>query len=174
MAMLKREYGGIQPCWKIGLFRIRLPFIHFKISPPEVVTGLMNACTSYGALAVLITTLGLDPAVAWALVVFETGMYTLNWLLGERTDVEACITLEMLENILEGMPGSPLRRALISSGLGEDTTGGGLETELRQMYYSTGLKGIARKDIGRAETLIFDTLADLAERGSPPLPWKPR
>lgn len=64
MAMLKREYGGIQPCWKVGLFRIRLPFIHFKISPPEVVTGLMNACTSYGALAVLITTLGLDPAVA--------------------------------------------------------------------------------------------------------------
>ena len=83
MAMLKREYGGIQPCWKVGLFRIRLPFIHFKISPPEVVTGLMNACTSYGALAVLITTLGLDPAVAWALVVFETMMYTLNWLLGE-------------------------------------------------------------------------------------------
>lgn len=83
MAMLKREYGGIQPCWKVGLFRIRLPFIHFKISPPEVVTGLMNACTSYGALAVLITSLGLDPAVAWALVVFETAMYTLNWLLGE-------------------------------------------------------------------------------------------
>lgn len=83
MAMLKREYGGIQPCWKVGLFRIRLPFIHFKISPPEVVTGLMNACTSYGALAVLITTLGLDPAAAWALVVFETMMYTLNWLLGE-------------------------------------------------------------------------------------------
>lgn len=78
MAMLKREYGGIQPCWKVGLFRIRLPFIHFKISPPEVVTGLMNACTSYGALAVLITSLGLDPAVAWALVVFETAMYTLN------------------------------------------------------------------------------------------------
>ena len=94
-------------------------------------------------------------------------LFTLNWLLGERTDVEACITLEMLENILEGMPGSPLRRALISSGLGEDTTGGGLETELRQMYYSTGLKGIARKDIGRAETLIFDTLADLAEKGIP-------
>ena len=60
-AMLKREYGGIQPCWKVGLFRIRLPFIHFKISPPEVVTGLMNACTSYGALAVLIYFFGSRP-----------------------------------------------------------------------------------------------------------------
>ena len=43
MALLKREFGGIQPCWRVGLFRIRLPFIHFRISPPEVVTGLMNA-----------------------------------------------------------------------------------------------------------------------------------
>ena len=60
---------------RAGIFRIRIPFIHFKISPPEIVTGLMNACTSYGALAVLITTLGLDPEVAWALVVFETAMY---------------------------------------------------------------------------------------------------
>ena len=83
MALMKRAYGGVQPCIKLGLLRIRIPFIHFKISPPEIVTGLMNACTSYGALAVLISTLGLDPAVAWALVVFETSMYTLNWLLGE-------------------------------------------------------------------------------------------
>ena len=71
------------------------------------------------------------------------------------------------------MPGSPLRRALISSGLGEDTTGGGLETELRQMYYSTGLKGIARKDIGRAETSFSIPSPISPKRGSPPLPWKP-
>ncbi len=51
---LKREYGGIQPCIRLGIFRIRIPFIHFNISGPEIITGLMNACTSYGALAVLI------------------------------------------------------------------------------------------------------------------------
>ena len=83
MAFMKRSYGGVQPYIPCGILRIRLPFIHFKISPPEIVTGLMNACTSYGALAVLITTLGLDPEVAWALVCFETMCYTLNWLLGE-------------------------------------------------------------------------------------------
>lgn len=83
MAFMKRSYGGIQPYIPCGILRIRLPFVHFKISPPEIVTGLMNACTSYGALAVLISVLGLDPEVAWALVVFETMMYTCNWLLGE-------------------------------------------------------------------------------------------
>ena len=83
MAFLKREYGGIQPSIPIAMLRIRIPFVHFKISPPEIVTGLMNACTSYGALAVLTGTLGLAPEIAWSLVVFETLMYSCNWLLGE-------------------------------------------------------------------------------------------
>ena len=59
MAFLQREYGGIQPSIPVAMLRIRIPFVHFKISPPEIVTGLMNACTSYGALAVLTGTLGL-------------------------------------------------------------------------------------------------------------------
>lgn len=90
---------------------------------------------------------------------------TVNWLLGERADVEQALIMEMLEHILEGMPGSPLRRALIASGLGEDVTGCGLETDLRQMYYSTGLKGMNPDDVPRASLIIFDTLAELAETG---------
>lgn len=92
-------------------------------------------------------------------------LFTVNWLLGERGDVHLALLMEMLEHILEGLPGSPLRMALISSGLGEDTTGCGLETDLRQMYFSTGLKGLARDDVQKAELLIFETLAGLAENG---------
>ncbi|MDE7371398.1 MAG: insulinase family protein [Desulfovibrio sp.] len=94
-------------------------------------------------------------------------LFTINWLLGERGDVHEALLMEMLEHILEGLPGSPLRLALISSGLGEDTTGCGLETDLRQMYYSTGLKGVAPEDVPRAEALILDTLRGLAENGIP-------
>ena len=94
-------------------------------------------------------------------------MFTVNWLLGERGNVSEALLMEMLEHILEGLPGSPLRQALISSGLGEDTTGCGLETDLRQMYYSTGLKGVAADDLFRAEALILDTLRGLAENGIP-------
>lgn len=98
----------------------------------------------------------------------ERALFTVNWLLGERGDIHQALLMEMLEHILEGLPGSPLRKALISSGLGEDTTGCGLETDLRQMYYSTGLKGVAPKDVQEAELLIFDTLAQLAEEGIDP------
>lgn len=95
----------------------------------------------------------------------KRAMFTLNWLLPERGNVEEALKMEMLEHILEGLPGSTLRRALLESGLGEDTTGGGLETDLRQMYYSTGLKGVAAENIAQAEALIMKTLSDLAENG---------
>ncbi len=96
------------------------------------------------------------------------GMITLNWLLPETTDVTTNFALRILNYILLGMPASPLRKALIDSSLGEDITGGGLGTELRQIYFSTGLKGIQVKDADQVETLILDTLENLAQEGIDP------
>jgi len=95
-------------------------------------------------------------------------MLTVNWLLCESGKTEEGLALEMLEHILLGLPGSPLRRALIASGLGEDLVGVGLETDLQQMYFSVGLKGIDANDAPVVEKLIFDTLAELAECGIAP------
>jgi Zn-dependent M16 (insulinase) family peptidase len=66
------------------------------------------------------------------------------------------------------MPASPLRKVLIDSGLGEDIAGEGLVTELRQMYFSTGLKGIDIKNVNRIEGLIKKTLKTLARKGIDP------
>ena len=96
------------------------------------------------------------------------GMITLNWLLEETTDAELNLAFHMLEYILLGMPGSPLRKALIDSGYGEDLAGGGLGSELRQMSFSTGLKGIDLKNADKIEALILKTLQDLAEQGIDP------
>ena len=97
------------------------------------------------------------------------GMVTVNWLLPETIDTEACLTFRMLNYMLLGMPASPLRKALIDSGLGEDLAGGGLEDELRHMYFSTGLKGINVNDSARVETVIWETLTRLAQEGLDPL-----
>ncbi len=96
------------------------------------------------------------------------GMITLNWMLTESTDVTTNFALRILNYILLGMPASPLRKALIDSGLGEDITGEGLGTELRQLYFSTGLKGIRVETADRVETLILETLRHLAEKGIDP------
>jgi len=95
-------------------------------------------------------------------------MVTLNWLLPETLDLDANFSLRFLEYILLGMPASPLRKALIDSGLGEDLAGGGLETELRQMFFSTGLKGIRMEDAQQVENLTLDTLIRLAQTGIHP------
>lgn len=97
----------------------------------------------------------------------DRGMVTMNWLLCETADVERNFAFEMLEHILLGLPGSPLRRALIESGLGEDVAGVGLESDLRQMYFSVGLRGIDPRTASDVEMLIMETLADLAEEGLP-------
>lgn len=136
MALMKRAYGGIQPCIPVGLLRIRLPFIHFNISPPEVVTGLMNACTSYGMLAVLTSTLGLDPEIAWALVVFETMVYTCNWLLGEPSicgwiTPAAAIVIVYLESLA---PGITRIHALTAIGL-----------ELGLLFIILGATGLSKR-----------------------------
>ena len=95
-------------------------------------------------------------------------MITLNWLLPENNDPERTLGLSMLSYILVSTPASPLRKALIDSGLGEDLVGDGIETELRQLTFSTGLKGIKKEDASKVEELIHTSLAALADEGIDP------
>ena len=92
-------------------------------------------------------------------------MVTVNWLLDEATDSELTLALSILTHILLGTSASPLHKALIDSGLGEDVTGVGLESDLRQMYFSVGLKGIDSANIEKVESLILKTLTHLADNG---------
>ncbi|MCQ2445068.1 MAG: insulinase family protein, partial [Mailhella sp.] len=93
----------------------------------------------------------------------------VNWLLRETREHEGLFVLDMLEHIIPGLPGSPLRKALMDSGLGEDISGCGLESELRQAYFSIGLQAVAPGDADAVEKIIMDTLRMLADEGVPPL-----
>lgn len=92
-------------------------------------------------------------------------MFTVNVRLGEMQDPEKNLAWHILEQLLIGLPSSPLRKILLDSGLGEDLTGAGLEDELREHYFSVGLKGIGRDDIDQAEGLIWQCLKDLVAHG---------
>jgi presequence protease len=105
-----------------------------------------------------------DAAAAGALV-------TVNWLLPDGQAATERFALRVLEHVLLGTPGSPLRRALIESGLGEDLTGGGLEMELVQPYFSIGLKGVAPERAEAVERLVLETLERVAAEGVPASMW---
>ncbi len=87
---------------------------------------------------------------------------TVNWALPDGAEHFA---LTILDHILTGTSGSPLRKALIESGLGEDLAGFGLETHMRQPAYSIGMKGVNLPDLGKTEALIFQTLEKLVKDG---------
>ncbi|OPX41530.1 MAG: peptidase M16 [Desulfobacteraceae bacterium 4484_190.3] len=98
----------------------------------------------------------------------EKGMLTVNWAMGETSEVDTNFSLRIMEYILLGMPASPLRKALLDSGFGEDLAGEGLGDELRQLYFSTGLKGIGLKNADKTEQLVLETLDELSTKGIDP------
>ncbi len=93
---------------------------------------------------------------------------TVNWVLPDTSDPVENFSLRILANILIGTPASPLRKALLDSGLGEDMAGIGLEADIRQVIFSTGLKGTRASHAKKIEQLIFDTLESLVRDGIDP------
>ncbi len=92
---------------------------------------------------------------------------TVNWLMPESTDAQTTLSLSILSHILLATPASPLKKALLDSGLGEDVTGG-YQEELRQGYFSAGMKGVLPENLEKVESVIHNTLAELAENGIDP------
>ena len=97
----------------------------------------------------------------------ERGFVTVNWLLPDTADQDTVLLFDVLEHVLIGLPTSPLRKALLDSGLGEDLAGTGLETELRQMFFSVGLKGIKPGTSADVERVIHGALTWLVDSGLP-------
>ncbi len=98
----------------------------------------------------------------------KKGYVQLNWLLPEISDSTLQMGLEILSYALVSTPASPLRKALIDSGLGEQLTGGGISDSLRQMSFSVGLKGINPEQADAVEALVLTTLHQVAVQGLEP------
>lgn len=98
----------------------------------------------------------------------KRGMVSINWLLTDERDPEINLALNILSHMLVGTPASPLRKALIDSGLGENLTSSGYDDDLRESTFVVGLKGIDPADADKVEKLVFDVLTHLAEHGFEP------
>jgi len=91
---------------------------------------------------------------------------TMNWLLPAVTDPLEVLSHEILSELLIGSPASPLQRALVDSGLGEDLSSpSGLETELYRLIFSVGLRGTSEERKTDIAKLIRSTLANICEQG---------
>jgi presequence protease len=95
----------------------------------------------------------------------EKTVVTVNWLVGRNGEPEHVLSWAILQHILIGTPAAPLRRRLLDSGLGEDLAGDGFGSQLQQLTFSIGLRGVKRENTTEVEKLVEQTLADIAQHG---------
>ena len=89
---------------------------------------------------------------------------SIHWLIKE-TDYSDRRALHLLNYILLATSASILRKTLIESGLGEDIIGGGIESELMEVSFGVGLKGVSVDDIDRVESLVLETIEKIITEG---------
>lgn len=93
-------------------------------------------------------------------------MVNLAWMLAENKDFDTALGLEILSGLLVGSAASPLRKALIDSGLGEDMTPvSGIESDLKQLLFCAGLRNTQSADVAKIEKLILDALQEIVVTG---------
>ncbi|MFH2219143.1 MAG: insulinase family protein [Pseudomonadota bacterium] len=88
------------------------------------------------------------------------------WLTADIRDNFEVLILTLLEQILLGNPASPLRRALIDSGLGTALCDGtGYDSGNRDTLFVCGLKDTEADSTDKIEAIVFDVLKNLSEKG---------
>ena len=88
------------------------------------------------------------------------------WLMADIRDTFEVLTLTLLEQVLMGNAASPLRKALIDSGLGTALCdGSGFDSENRDTLFVAGLKNVEETSAAKIETIIMEVLQGLADKG---------
>jgi hypothetical protein len=95
--------------------------------------------------------------------------YCLAWLMADITDSFEILVLSLLEQILLGNAASPLRKALMDSGLGATLSDGtGFDADNKDTFFACGLKDVAKSAVPEIERIILKVLRDLTQNGIDP------
>lgn len=94
---------------------------------------------------------------------------SVAWLAADIQSAYDVLLLSLLGEILLGNAASPLRKALIDSGLGSSLADGtGYDADNRDTLFACGLKDVKASDADAIERIILDTLSELARTGIDP------
>jgi Zn-dependent M16 (insulinase) family peptidase len=110
-----------------------------------------------------------DVAVPWAegqdaLDVATTGV---TWVWGDGAELDEVLTGELIDRLLLGHAGAPLRQALESSGLGRSVGSSGYSANYRNGQFAIELDGIAPEDYAKLPTLAETVLQGIVRDGMP-------
>ena len=133
----KRKDGEEQPYIGLfnGLFKVRLPFVHWEWEFPEMIQAIVVFMTGAAATAYLMDLFGMSFELALSIVIVHEGLYLVNNILGDPL-VGGWITpaVPLITAFLLQFQGTDRIYALVS-----------IEFTLAVMYIIFGLTGIAEK-----------------------------
>lgn len=89
----------------------------------------------------------------------------LAWLLGNSTDLEDRLKMQLLSDVLLDNSASPLQQALESTELGTPSRLCGLESSNREMSFMCGLEGSNPEQAQAYENLVLSVLKDVVAKG---------
>jgi Zn-dependent M16 (insulinase) family peptidase len=91
---------------------------------------------------------------------------SLAWLLSDVCDTFDVLVHTILEQVLLGNAASPLRKALMDSGLGSALSDGtGFDADNRDTLFACGLKDTDETSADKIENIILDELKKLIRKG---------
>lgn len=95
-----------------------------------------------------------------------TATIAMCWLFSDTTDPVTTLAGKILTHYLLGTESSPLKRALVDSGLGEDLDDiSGFDSDIIQTVFAAGLRKCDPQNSAKVQKLILDTLKKQCEEG---------
>lgn len=94
------------------------------------------------------------------------GQFCFAWKTVDICNDFEVLVLSLMDQLLLGNDASPLKKALLDSGLGASLIDqSGFDSRFRSTVFTCGLKDIARDSCDQIERLIFDTLEQVIDQG---------
>lgn len=140
-----REHGAEQPAIKLGMFRLRLPFIHAPWEFPEMIQAMVVFITGVSAVAYLQDIFDLPFAVALSIICVHELLYVIQNLVGDPI-VGGWITpaIPLISTWLLGFSDSTERiQALVM-----------LQLILGLLYLVLGITGLAAKLVNKVPVSV--------------------
>ncbi len=94
-------------------------------------------------------------------------IFALAWALDMDRDPELDLAFQLLETVLFGNHGAPMRQAIQNSNLCSSIMVSGYDNETRYTSFEVAMRGVRQEDFDKLEALVMDTLKRLAEEGIP-------
>lgn len=142
---MERLTRSEQPHIKFGMFKIRIPFIHYRFEKPEAIQGIISSMTSLGTIGLSTQILGLPYEVAWSMAIINSILYCLHVFMGDPVVpgwITASITLTTAY-LLKFNIGIERIQALTA-----------LQIDLGIIFILMGITGIAGKLVNRIPNSI--------------------